>query len=66
MISQKQTERGEENVTASGESDESPFILEFFLIQGLHFRCMGYRDNAGKWRGAFNHLELPGPIRVLA
>jgi hypothetical protein len=66
MISQNQTQRCEQDVTANAQSGESPFLLEFFLIQGLHFRCMGYCDTDGKWRGAFNHFELPGPIRVLA
>jgi hypothetical protein len=43
----------------------SPFILEFFMVQGSGFRCMAYRNDDGKWRGAFDNEELPGAIRVL-
>jgi len=43
----------------------SPFIHEFFMVQGSGFRCMAYRNQDGKWRGAFDHEELPGAIRVL-
>jgi len=43
----------------------SPFVNEFFLVQGDGFCCMAYRDPEGKWRGAFNNEELPGVIRVL-
>jgi hypothetical protein len=45
--------------------DESPFDAEFFIVQGINFKCMAYRDERGKWRGAFNHLELPGMIQIL-
>ena len=49
-----------------GEGDwASPFVHEFFLVQGSGFRCMAYRNEDGKWRGAFDHVELPGAIRVL-
>jgi hypothetical protein len=43
----------------------SPFVLEFFMVQGSGFRCMAYRNDDGKWRGAFDNEELPGAIRVL-
>jgi hypothetical protein len=43
----------------------SPFIIEFFMVQGAGFRCMAYRNHDGKWRGAFDNEELPGAIRVL-
>lgn len=43
----------------------SPFVLEFFMVQGSGFRCMAYRNQDGKWRGAFDDEELPGAIRVL-
>jgi hypothetical protein len=43
----------------------SPFIHEFFLVQGSGFRCMAYRNNDGKWRMAFNDEVLTGAIRVL-
>jgi hypothetical protein len=48
------------------DSDKtSPFLLEFFMVQGAGFRCMAYRNGDGKWRGAFNNEELPGAIRIL-
>jgi hypothetical protein len=50
---------------AQPENGNSPFVLEFFLVQGAGFRCMAYRNDDGKWRGAFNHEELPGAVRVL-
>jgi hypothetical protein len=43
----------------------SPFIHEFFLVQGSGFRCMAYRNDDGKWRGAFSDEVLQGSVRVL-
>jgi hypothetical protein len=43
----------------------SPFLVEFFMVQGAGFRCMAYRNSDGKWRGAFDNRELPGAIRIL-
>ena len=43
----------------------SPFVQEFFMVQMPGFRCMAYRGQDGKWRGAFDHKELPGLIRVI-
>ncbi|HEX3624541.1 MAG TPA: hypothetical protein VH280_03855 [Verrucomicrobiae bacterium] len=43
----------------------SPFLVEFFMVQGMGFQCMAYRNADGKWRGAFDNRELPGAIRVL-
>jgi hypothetical protein len=43
----------------------SPFIHEFFMVQGSGFRCMAYRNEDGKWHGAFDDAELTGAIRVL-
>jgi hypothetical protein len=43
----------------------SPFVVEFFMVQGSGFRCMAYRNDDGKWHGAFDDEELPGAIRVL-
>jgi hypothetical protein len=52
--------------TLPGDGDwASPFVHEFFMVQGSGFRCMAYRNQDGKWRGAFDHAELPGAIRVL-
>ena len=47
------------------EEEPSPFIREFFLVQGIGFRCMAYRNSEGKWHGAFSNEQLPGPIRVV-
>ncbi|HEV2453955.1 MAG TPA: hypothetical protein VGY98_06815 [Verrucomicrobiae bacterium] len=50
----------------SGDCDvASPFVHEFFMVQGSGFRCMAYRNQDGKWRGAFDDEELTGAIRVL-
>lgn len=50
----------------AGECDgASPFVREFFFVQGSGFRCMAYRNPDGRWRGAFDNEELPGAIRVL-
>jgi hypothetical protein len=46
-------------------AETSPFIIEFFLVQCAGRQCMAYCDDEGKWRGAFNHRELPGAVRVL-
>jgi hypothetical protein len=43
----------------------SPFLVEFFMVQGTGFQCMAYRNSDGKWRGAFDNRELPGAIHVL-
>lgn len=45
--------------------EPSPFLVEFFMVQGLGFKCMAYRNIDGKWRTAFDDIELPGTIRVL-
>ena len=50
---------------AKDSSDASPFIIEFFMVQGTGFRCMAYRHRDGKWHGAFDNEELPGAVRVL-
>lgn len=48
------------------EPDEpSPFLVEFFMVQGVGFKCMAYRNGDGKWRTAFDDIELPGIVRVL-
>jgi hypothetical protein len=43
----------------------SPFVLEFFMVQGAGFRCMAYRNGDGKWHEAFNDRELSGAVRIL-
>jgi hypothetical protein len=43
----------------------SPFVLEFFMVQGAGFQCMAYRNGDGKWHEAFNNQELPGVVHLL-
>jgi hypothetical protein len=50
---------------AADERESSPFLVEFFMVEGIGFRCMAYRDFDGHWRGAFNNKALPGMVRVL-
>ena len=45
--------------------EPSPFIVEFFMVQGTGFRCMAYCDQDGKWRDAFNNDELFGAVTIL-
>ena len=47
------------------EEGGSPFILEFFMVQGTGYICMAYRNRDGKWRGAFDNRELRGDVRLL-
>ena len=54
-----------EPALAAEPSEPSPFLLEFFLVQGIGFRCTAYRDLDGKWRDALNHEELFGEISVV-
>ncbi|HUA39819.1 MAG TPA: hypothetical protein VMA35_15595 [Candidatus Sulfopaludibacter sp.] len=35
------------------------------LVQTDHFRCMAYRDLAGKWIDYFHRVELQGNIEPL-
>ncbi len=46
-------------------SSRSPFVLEFFMVEGVGFRCMAYCDKDGKWRNAFTNEELFGDIYIL-
>lgn len=43
----------------------SPFLIEFFTVQGVGFRCSAYRDQAGNWRDAFTNDELFGEIQIV-
>ena len=54
-----------EEAFKDAEDTRSPFIVEYFMVQGVGFRCMAYRNNDGKWRRAFDDRELPGAVRVL-
>ncbi len=54
-----------QEVKAAALDADSPFLVEFFMVQGMGFRCMAYRNEDGKWRGAFDNVELPGAVRIL-
>ncbi|HEX4349244.1 MAG TPA: hypothetical protein VH251_02595 [Verrucomicrobiae bacterium] len=45
--------------------EDASFIIEFFMVQGVGFRCAAYRDLDGRWRGASNNEELFGEIQIL-
>lgn len=49
----------------AAKEEASPFLTEFFMVQGAGFQCMAYRNSDGKWRSAFDNRELPGAIRIL-
>jgi len=49
---------------AAVQEDASPFLREFFMVQGFGFRCMAYRDDDGRWRTAFDHQELYGHVWI--
>jgi len=42
----------------------APILLEFFLVQGVGFRCLAYLDPAGCWRDALSNEELVGDIQI--
>jgi hypothetical protein len=66
MTNQTMMGMGVAGPVTRGLNGDSPFVFEFFLVQGLNFCCMAYRDDNGKWRMAFSNTELPGKIRVVA
>ena len=46
-------------------AEASPFLIEFFMVQGPGYRCVAYCDEDGRWRDACSHEELYGHIRIL-
>jgi hypothetical protein len=58
-------QQSEPRLSADNEGGASPFIVEFFMVQGIGFRCMAYRDHDGMWRSAFDNKALSGCIRIL-
>lgn len=66
MKNQTMSRPGDAGPMTRGLNGDSPFVFEFFLVQGMNFCCMAYRDDHGKWRMAFSHTELPGNVRVVA
>jgi hypothetical protein len=37
-----------------------------FIVQCVGFRCMAYRDTAGKWRDYFNDDEIQGEVTIIS
>jgi hypothetical protein len=54
-----------EPVHIARQSAPSFLLIEFFLVQGVGFRCTAYCDPVGKWRDAFTNAELPGEVQIL-
>jgi hypothetical protein len=52
-------------VAVEEPAQTSPFVLEFFLVEGHGFRCMAYCGADAKWHHAFNDEELRGDIRIV-
>jgi hypothetical protein len=50
---------GRREIHAAVLDAESPFLVEFFMVEGRGFKCMAYRNQDGKWRAAFSNEELP-------
>lgn len=50
---------------ADAKNGDSPFLVEFFMVQGIGFKCMAWMGYDGKWRTAFENQILPGLIRVV-
>ena len=51
--------------TAQPQTDSSPSLIEFFVVQGIGFRCVAYRDAQGRWHNAFTNEPLFGDIQIL-
>jgi hypothetical protein len=51
--------------TVDRAAETSPFVVEFFMVQGLGFRGMAYCDEEGIWRNAFNNDQLLGRIYLV-
>jgi len=56
MLSEVPVPAGEESL------ERSPFVHEFFMVQVDGFQGMAYCDEAGKWRAAYNDVELLGDV----
>jgi hypothetical protein len=54
------------NDSPTGKDIDSPFIIEFTMVQCCGFNCMAYCDENGKWRGAYDDDELPEPVSILS
>jgi hypothetical protein len=39
--------------------------MEFFMVQGVGYRCAAYCDEDGRWHDAMTNEELYGEIYIL-
>ena len=53
-------------IAAQTLTNPKPVPFQFFLVQGVNFRCIAYCDPQGMWRDALNQEELFGEIRILS
>lgn len=51
--------------TATPPPEATSCLFEFFVVQGVGFQCVAYRDHDGRWRNASNNEELRGDISIL-
>jgi hypothetical protein len=47
------------------QTEISPFLVEYFMVQALGFRGMAYCDQEGRWRNVSNNDQLLGRIYLL-
>jgi hypothetical protein len=47
------------------DTGSSPFLIEYLMVLCSGLRHMAFRDDAGKWRDAYDRSELRGPVKVL-
>ncbi len=47
------------------QTGDSPFLVEFVMVQCVNFVCMAYQDKNEVWRNAYNNDVLPEPVQVL-
>jgi hypothetical protein len=50
---------------AKEQDAASPFLVEFFMVQGHGFTCMAYRSYDGTWRTAYENQVVPGVVRIV-
>ena len=46
-------------------SGQSPFLLEFCMVDNAGHRCMAYCDHDGTWHCAISNKELFGTVTIL-
>ena len=53
------------NAAALASPSSSPFNIEYIMVLCADLLHMAYVDKTGKWRDAYDNIELRGPVRVL-